>query len=118
MPKTRKNSARPSCQWFIEPINTAANDALVQEFPGHDTEEVTDSNEVSHKVFRCTWPVVYKLLRAAPQTSLPPKYKVYRKQGGSKTARVAFFEPKLKKKTKRGAAEEEPPMKSDPEDVF
>ncbi|MEK7181436.1 MAG: hypothetical protein AAB738_03880 [Patescibacteria group bacterium] len=118
MPKTIKDSARPSCQWFIEPMNPAANEALVQEFPGHDTEEVTDSSGASHKVFCCTWTVVDKLFRATPQASLPPQYKVYSRQGGSRTKRVSFFEPKSKKKTKKGAVEGEPPVESDSEGVF
>jgi len=119
MPKTRKDSAKPSCQWFIEPMNPAANEALVQEFPGHDTEEVTDSGGDSHKVFCCTWTVVDKLLHATPQASLPLRYKVYSRQGGgSKTKRVSFFEPKPRKKGKRRMAEEEPPAETDPDDVF
>ncbi len=113
----KKPRKKPIVHWFIKPMNAVANDSLIREFPGQEMEEVIDSNGEWHKVFRCNWDVVERFLSAAPQVLNPPKYKVFSKEGGGKTKRVKFFEPKLKRK-KAGVSDEEPPVPTDPEDIF
>ncbi len=116
--KKKEDRTEPICEWFIEPMNVAANTAMVGEFPGQEMEWVQDTKGRQHRVFPCTWVVVDKLLRAVTQASPRPEYKVYSRQGGSKTKRVSFFEPKPPRKLERRVAVAEPPREDDPDDVF
>lgn len=88
-----KTKTATDYSWWIEPIDDITNQAIADELPCSNVEEIETNEGKRKRAWPCDSDLIQKLKKAARTSRIILRYHVYNRRGQSQIRHVAFFEP-------------------------